>query len=145
VTPRVLAYAGSQKIILQLVQHSWHTTQPLDLCMFGLFKMLYIRKQKTKKMKGETLKIYHALLTFYRSTIIAMVRWSFIRAGFRLNPRNHLDSLIMVPSHILNRIRMPEMALENYVLPEPTEPAVPPDRTRRRRARFLDQLNPPSV
>jgi hypothetical protein len=62
-----------------------------------------------------------------------MVRWSFIRAGFRLNPRNLLDSLTVVPSEIIDRIRMPEMALENYVFPEPTEAAMPPDRARRRR------------
>jgi hypothetical protein len=34
-------------------------------------------------MKGETRKIYRALLAFYKSTIILMVRWSFERAGFR--------------------------------------------------------------
>jgi hypothetical protein len=65
-----------------------------------------------------------------------MVRWSFIRAGFRLNPRNLLDSLTVVRSEILDRIRMPEMALQNYVFPEPTEAAVPPDRARRRRAQI---------
>jgi hypothetical protein len=40
----------------------------------------------------------------------------------------------MVPSEVLDRIPMPEMALENYLFPEPTEAAVPPDRARRRRA-----------
>jgi hypothetical protein len=96
--------------------------------------MSYKRQQKTKKMKGETLKIYRAPLKFYISTIIPMVRWSFIQAGFRLNPRNLLDSLTVVLSEVLDRIRMPEMALENYLFPEPTEGAVPPDRARHRRA-----------
>jgi hypothetical protein len=54
VTLRVLAYVGRQKIIIQLVPHSSHITQPLDLCVFSLFKMFYKREQKTKKMKGET-------------------------------------------------------------------------------------------
>jgi hypothetical protein len=74
-----------------------------------------------------------------------MARWSFIRVGFRVNPKNLLDSLTVVPSEVLGRIRMPKMSLENYVFPEPTEAAVPPDRARRRRPRFPDQLNSPSV
>jgi hypothetical protein len=40
----------------------------------------------------------------------------------------------MVPSEVLDRIRIPEMALENYVFPEPTKAAVPPDRARWQRS-----------
>jgi hypothetical protein len=143
---RVLAYARSQKIIItQPVSHSLHMAQPLDLSVFGLFKTLYKWGQKIKKMKGETLKIYRALLEFYRSIMIPMVRSSFIWAEFRLDPRNLSDSFIVVPSEVLDRIRMPEMTLENYVFREPTEATVAPDRDRRRRLRFPDQLNSPSV
>jgi hypothetical protein len=39
-----------------------------------------------------------------------------------------MDSLTVVPSEVLDRICIPEMALENYVFPEPTEAAVPLDR-----------------
>jgi hypothetical protein len=54
ITPRVPAYAASQKIIvIKLVAHSSHVSQPLDLCVFGVFKMLYKREAKTHKMKGE--------------------------------------------------------------------------------------------
>jgi hypothetical protein len=42
ITPRIVAYAGSQPIILiGLVAHSSHISQPLDLCAFSLFKILY--------------------------------------------------------------------------------------------------------
>jgi hypothetical protein len=45
VIPRVLAYAGSQRIIIiQLVAHSSHLTRPLELSVFGIFKVLYKRK-----------------------------------------------------------------------------------------------------
>jgi 4-hydroxybenzoate polyprenyltransferase len=75
ITPRVLAYAASQKIIvIKLVAHSSHVSQPLDLSVFGVFKMLCKREAKTHKMKGEALKIYLAILAFYKATIIPMVR-----------------------------------------------------------------------
>jgi hypothetical protein len=41
ITPRVVAFSGSAQIVLiRLVAHSSHISQPLDLCVFGLFKML---------------------------------------------------------------------------------------------------------
>jgi hypothetical protein len=91
VTPRVLASSGSQRIIIiQLVAHSWHLTPPRDLCVFRIFKVLYTKENKVKGLKGETLKIYRALAPFYKFTIIPMVPWSFVWAGFRLNPDNLL-------------------------------------------------------
>jgi hypothetical protein len=58
ITPRVGAYAGSQRIILvRLVTHSPHISRPLDLCAFSLFKGLYKKEQKTHKLKEKTLKI----------------------------------------------------------------------------------------
>jgi hypothetical protein len=87
VTLRVLTYAGSQRIIvIQLLAHSSHLTQPLDLCVFGVFKVLHKTENKAKALRDETLKIYHALAPFYTFTIIPMVRWSFDWAGSRLNP-----------------------------------------------------------
>jgi hypothetical protein len=42
ITLRILADAASQKIIvIKLVAHSSHISQPLDLCVFSVFKMLY--------------------------------------------------------------------------------------------------------
>jgi hypothetical protein len=42
ITPGVLPYAASQKIIsIKLVAHSSHVRQPVGLCLFSVFKMLY--------------------------------------------------------------------------------------------------------
>jgi hypothetical protein len=35
--------------------------------------------------KGDIVKIYRAVTACYKATIIPMLRWSFIRAGFGLN------------------------------------------------------------
>jgi hypothetical protein len=43
-----------------------------------------------QKLKEETLKIYRAILAFYKATVIPIVRWSFLRTIFRLNPKNLL-------------------------------------------------------
>jgi hypothetical protein len=49
VTPRVVADAGSQGVLLiRLVSHSSHVAQPLDLCAFGLFKTIYYKKKNLK-------------------------------------------------------------------------------------------------
>jgi hypothetical protein len=135
ITSRVLAYAASQKIIvIKLVTHSSHVSQPLDLCVFNVFKMLYKREAKARKMKGETLKIYRAILAFYKATIISMVRWSFVRAGFRLNPKNLLAPLTVTPVDVLARIAMPEVGLENYVFGAPPEVPLPAGRAGPRHA-----------
>ena len=116
VTPRVTAYAGSRQIIvLLLVPHSSHLTQPLDLCVFGLFKILYKKERKVAEMKGETLKIYRALCAFYKATIIPMVRWSFSRAGFRLDPHNLFAPLTVNPAEVLDRLKVPDISLESFV------------------------------
>jgi hypothetical protein len=60
-------------------------------------------------MKGENRKIYRALLAFYKSTIILMVRWSFERAGFRLNSENLLSPLTVDPTPVLDRLEVPEL------------------------------------
>jgi hypothetical protein len=82
VTPQVIAFSGANRIILVwLVPHISHISQPLDLCLFGIFKILYKKEKPTKVIKGETRKIYRVLLSFYKSKIIYMIRWSFVRAG----------------------------------------------------------------
>jgi hypothetical protein len=54
VTERVIAFAGSERILAsRLVSHLSHLSQPLDLCTFGFFKILYMKEQKTQKLKGE--------------------------------------------------------------------------------------------
>jgi hypothetical protein len=58
------------------------------LRVFVIFKVLYKKENKVKGLKGETLKIYRAFAALDKSAIIPMVRWIFIRAGFRLNPHN---------------------------------------------------------
>jgi hypothetical protein len=47
--------------------------QPLDLCVFGLCKMLYKGQAKTKRMNGETLKLYRATQALCESPIIPIV------------------------------------------------------------------------
>jgi hypothetical protein len=49
IIPRVIAYTGSQRIILiELVADSSFVDQPLDLWLSGLFKNLYQTEPKTK-------------------------------------------------------------------------------------------------
>jgi hypothetical protein len=85
-------------------------------------------------MKGETWKIYMSLLSFYKSTIIPMIRWSFVRAGFFLKPENLLSSVGVNGTRILERIEVPELPVdEAFMYPETinlsTQPGIP---TRRR-------------
>jgi hypothetical protein len=52
IPPRVIAYAGSQKLVLvKLIAHSLHIGQPLDLCVFGLFNVFIKRNQKQTNEK----------------------------------------------------------------------------------------------
>jgi hypothetical protein len=96
--------------------------------------MLPKREVKAHKMKRETFKIYRAILAFDKTTIIPMVRWSFVRAGFRLNPKNLLAPLTVTPAGVLTRIAMPEIGLEDYIFGAPPEVPLPAGRTRHRRA-----------
>jgi hypothetical protein len=135
ITSRVLPDAASQRIIvITLVAHSSHVSQPLDLCIFGIFKMLYQRESKTHELKGETLTIYRAILAFYTATIIRMVRWRFIRDGFRSNPNNLFTPLAVTPADVLAGIAMPEVTLEECVFASTTESALQAGRAANRRA-----------
>jgi hypothetical protein len=67
-------------------------------------------------MKGEPRKIYRALLAFYKSTSIPMVRWSFERARFRLNSDNLLIPLTVDPTPVLNRLDVPELPFDDAFL-----------------------------
>jgi hypothetical protein len=97
--------------------------QPLDLCVFGLFKVFFRKERQSKGMKGETRKIYRVLLAFYKSTIIPMVRWSFERAGFRLNSGNLLSPLTVDPAPVLDRLDMPELPFDDaFVYPDQLDP-----------------------
>jgi hypothetical protein len=53
-----------------------------------------------------------------------MVGWSFLRAGFRLNPDNLLDPPKVTPSQVLNRIATPETTLADYIFSESFETPV---------------------
>jgi hypothetical protein len=59
-------------------------------------------------MKGQTRRIYWALLAFDKSTIIPIVQWSFERAGFRLDSDNLLGPLTVDPTPILDRLNVLE-------------------------------------
>jgi hypothetical protein len=68
ITPRVVAHAGSRRIILiRVVAHSSHISQPLDLCVFSLFKILYNKEQKiqTEMRTIEDMSWHSGLLSGY--------------------------------------------------------------------------------
>jgi hypothetical protein len=109
--------------MIRLVAHSWHLAQPLDLCVFGLFKIFCRKERQSKGMKEETRKKYRALLSFYKSTIIPMVRWSFERAGFRLNSDHLLSLLTIHPRPVLDRFDVPELPFDDaFVYPDQLDP-----------------------
>jgi hypothetical protein len=113
VTQRAVAFAGSERIlIIRLVPHSSHLSRPLDLCTFGLCRILYKKEQRKQKLKGETFKIHGAFPAFYRATIIPMFQWSFSRARFRLNSNNHFTPRIINRTEVLARISVPEISRE---------------------------------
>jgi hypothetical protein len=102
--------------MIRLVAQSSHLAQSLDLCVFVLFKIFYRKERQSKGMKRETRKIYRALLAFYKSTIIPMVRWSFERAGIRLNSNNLLSHLIVDPTPVLDRLDVRELPFDNALV-----------------------------
>jgi hypothetical protein len=113
VIPRVLAYVGSQTIlIVQLVVHFSHISEPPDLCVFENFKFLYKKENKVKGMKEDTLKIYRAIAAFCKATIILIVRWSFTFAESLLNPEDLFAPLTVNPQIVLARIAIPEIPIE---------------------------------
>jgi hypothetical protein len=87
-----------------------------------------------QKLKGKTLKIYRAMLAFYKATIIPMVRWSFLRAGFRFKADNLLVPLTVTQTEIREPIVVPELSLEEFVFSAPDEAVRAAERPARRRA-----------
>jgi hypothetical protein len=80
-------------------------------------------------MKGEGRKIYRALISFYKSTIIPMIRWGFVRAGFFLKPENLLGPVGVNGTRVLERIEVLELPVdEAFMYPEiidlPTRPEI---------------------
>jgi hypothetical protein len=74
-------------------------------------------------MKGETRKIYQALLALYKSTIIPMVRWSFERAAFRLNSDNLLSHLTGDSIPVLDRLDVLELPFDGaFGYPDQLDP-----------------------
>jgi hypothetical protein len=68
VTPRLLAYTGSQRIIIiQLVAHSSHLTELLDQYVFAIFKVLGKKENKVRELKAETLKICRGILQVHNN------------------------------------------------------------------------------
>jgi hypothetical protein len=118
-TPRVIAFAGSQKLsLIRLVPHSSHITQPLDLCGFGLFKVIYSMERQSKGMKEETKKMYRALPAFYKATIVPMIRWSFERGRFLLDLDDIRNLVQIDPSRVLARIALPDSEFdESFIYP----------------------------
>jgi hypothetical protein len=81
-------------------------------------------------MTGETRRIYRTLLSFYKSTIIPMIRWSFVRAGFCLKPDNLPGPVGVNGTRVLERVEVPELPVDQaFMYPEsidlPTRPGIP--------------------
>jgi hypothetical protein len=108
-------------VLIRLVGHSSHISQPLDLCVFSLLNLPNQREQESKRLKREILKIYRAILAFYKAMIIPMARGSFIRAGFHLDQDNIFAPLRVTADEVLNRIAIPEMGLDELVFPHAGE------------------------
>jgi hypothetical protein len=52
-----------------------------------------------------------------------MVRWSFERAGFRLNSENLLSPLTVDPTPVLDRHDVPELSFDDaFVYPDQLDP-----------------------
>jgi hypothetical protein len=103
------------------------------LGVFGILQILDKTENKVKEMKGETLKMYRAIAAFYKATIIPMVRWSFIRAGLFLKLDDLFGPLTVNPAAVIDRIALPEIAIEHFVAPETTRSPLSTDRSVRRR------------
>jgi hypothetical protein len=89
-------------------------------------------------MKGESRKIHRALLTFYKSTIIPTIRWSFERARFYLNPDHLLKPLKIDPTPVFERLNVPDLSFdEAFIHPEQLDP-----RQLRRSQQSLRQRTP---
>jgi hypothetical protein len=145
-TPRVMAFAGSAQIVLiRRGGYSSHIRRPLDMCVFGLLKMLDKKEQKSKGLRGGTLKIYRVILASYTAPIIPMVRWTFLRAGFHLNQMDIFAPLTVTPNEVLNRIAMPEIGLEKLVFPRAGEDSRATGSGIRRPARIPGLLTPLSL
>jgi hypothetical protein len=56
--------------------------------------------------------------------IILLVRWSFIRAGFRLDLENLFSPLTVNPQIVLERIAIPEIPIEEFATPETMTPQI---------------------
>jgi hypothetical protein len=54
-----------------------------------------------KGIKGEALKIYGAIGAFHKATVVQMVKWSFSRAEFRLDPTDLVAHSTMNPHDAL--------------------------------------------
>jgi hypothetical protein len=59
VTPRVITLYGAGNVFLiGCLAYSSYLVQPLDLCLFGLFKIFDRKERQSKEMKRKTRKIY---------------------------------------------------------------------------------------
>jgi hypothetical protein len=79
-------------------------------------KISFQREKQMKGIKGETRKIYMALLSFYKSAISPMVRWSFVRAGFFLEPESPLDLIGVDGTKVSERIEVLELPIDEALI-----------------------------
>jgi hypothetical protein len=101
----VIAFTAQQNIILiQLVPHTSHIAQPLDLFFFFNFKNLYKKEKERFTFRGETRKICRALGALNKGLTIQNCRYSFRRAGYVISSLNPDGTISLDPDIVLRRI-----------------------------------------
>jgi hypothetical protein len=78
--------------------------------------------------------IYCASLVFDITSKIPTVRWSFLKAGFHLNPGVLLVHLIVTPAKVLDRIVISDLLLEDFVFSHVDEVGTAGERPGRQRS-----------
>jgi hypothetical protein len=74
---------------------------------------------KIEKHEGREKKMYHALLTFYKTTIVPAVRWSFERAGNLLDLDDIRNPVQLDTDRVLARIAVPCFELDgSFIYPD---------------------------
>jgi hypothetical protein len=74
------------------------------------------RRGRAREWMEKLENFYHALIVFYQSTVIPMVRWSFERAWFCLNSSDLLGAVTIDPIHVPERIDVAEFPFEDALL-----------------------------
>jgi hypothetical protein len=131
----VIAFAQSERIlIIGLVSHSSHLSQPRDLCTFGLLKRFEKNGQKNRNLK-ENLQRFIAYCTHSaKSQLFSWFDAVSLAPDFVAIRLISCAPLTINYAEFLTEINIPEMFLEQLVFQEPAEAPASAGRLVRRRA-----------